>query len=77
MNIRKSKLRVDDTKADDYLVASLSGFICSPRDTPKGPCGVILFPPRPDHACCTRHQARRAASVSLFRAFALRKGLLP
>jgi len=30
---------------------SLSAFICSPRDTPQGPRGVILFTPAPDHAC--------------------------
>jgi len=51
MNTRKSKLKVDGTSADDYLVASLSAFICSPRDTPKGPRGVILFPTPPRHAC--------------------------
>jgi hypothetical protein len=36
MKTRKSKLRVDGPSADDYLVANLSGFICSPLDTPKG-----------------------------------------
>ena len=51
MNAKKSKLSVDINGSSGYRISSLSAFICSPRDTPQGPCGVILFTPSTNYAC--------------------------
>jgi hypothetical protein len=51
MRAGNTKSKIDCTRADSYLPGSLSAFICSPRDTPKGPRGVILFTPLPPYAC--------------------------
>jgi hypothetical protein len=34
---------IDTGRFAPYFAPRLSAFICSPRDTPKGPCGVIFF----------------------------------